>query len=100
KVNVVPRYIQELRSRCLTVVIIEETTKSFALFHDCCRGVDQLRWNDKAVLQSLMVPLNVVMCYEFANGVLQCIITKEDHLIEAAFFDAPDDAFGVRIQIR
>ena len=95
-----PRYIQKLRSRCLAVVIIEETTKSFSLFHDFCRGVDHLRWNDKAVLQSLMVPLHVVMRYEFSNSFSQGILTKEDHMIQTAFFDATDEAFGVRIQVR
>jgi hypothetical protein len=43
---------------------------------------------------------SVVMRYEFSNGISQCILTKEDHLIQAAFFDAADEAFGVRIQIR
>ena len=47
-----------------------------------------------------MVPLNVVMGYEVSNGVSQCILTKEDHLIQTAFFDATDEAFGVCIQIR
>jgi hypothetical protein len=39
------------------------------------------------------------MLYEFSNGVSQRILTKEDHLIQAAFFDAADEAFAVRIQI-
>ena len=39
------------------------------------------------------------MRYEFPNGVSQRILTKEDHLIQTAFFDAADEAFGVRIQI-
>jgi len=31
-----------------------------------------------------MVPLNVVMRYEFSNAVSQCIFTKENHLIPLA----------------
>ena len=31
-----------------------------------------------------MVPLYVVMRYEFSNGVSQCILTKEDNLIQTA----------------
>src|SRR5262252_7805989 len=30
----------------------------------------------------------------------QCILTKEDHPFQAAFFDGADEAFGIRIQIR
>ena len=46
-----------------------------------------------------MAPLNMVMRYKFSNGVSQRILTKEDHLIQTAFFDAADEAFGIRIQI-
>jgi hypothetical protein len=42
--------VQKLKSHGLTVVIIEETSKPFALFHDCCPGVDYLWWNDKTIL--------------------------------------------------
>ena len=51
--------------------MIEETTKPSPLFHNSCPDIDHLQWNDKAVLQSLMVPLNVVMRYEFSNAVSQ-----------------------------
>jgi hypothetical protein len=44
-----------------------------------------------------MVPLNVVVRYEFSNGVAQCILSKEDHPVQTAFFDATDEAFGVGI---
>ena len=93
------RYIQKLRSCCLAIVIIEESADPFALFHDCYRSADHFQRNDKAILQSLMVPFDVVMRYEFSNAVSQRILTKKDHLIQTAFFDAADEAFGVRIQI-
>jgi len=46
-----------------------------------------------------MIPLEVIMRFEFSNSVSQCILTKEDHLVQAAFFDAADEAFGLRVQI-
>src|SRR5262245_37342366 len=71
------RKVRKLDSCSVTVVIVEETTNPFALFHDCRTDVAHLQWNDEAVLQFLMVPLNVVMRYEFSNAVSQRIFTKE-----------------------
>jgi hypothetical protein len=47
-----------------------------------------------------MIPLEVIMRNELSNRVSQCILTKEDHPLQAAFFDGSDEAFGIRIQIR
>src|SRR5262249_16671578 len=73
------RSIQKLISRGLPIVIIEKAPEAFALLHDCCPGSHHFQRNDKAVLKSLMVPLEVVMHYELSNRMSQCIVTKEDH---------------------
>ena len=34
---------------------------------------------------------------EFLHGLAQRAFTKEDHLIQAGFLDAPDEPFGIRV---
>src|SRR5262249_14311153 len=56
--------------------------------------------NDESVVQSLMVPLHMIMGNEMSNGVPERIFTKENQLLETTFFDRPDKPFRIRIQIR
>ena len=42
---------------------------------------------EKAIIEALMVPFSMIMGYELSDRVSQHILTEENHLIEAAFFD-------------
>ena len=47
-----------------------------------------------------MVAFLVVMGKEFPDGISQGVFTKQDHLIETAFFNSPEEALRKCIQIR
>src|SRR5438874_447241 len=55
------RTIQKLESCCLTVVIIEQPAESLAASHCPGRSSDGFCWNNEAVVESLMIPFQMVM---------------------------------------
>jgi len=48
----------------------------------------------------LMVSFRVIMNQEFTHGSPQRILTKENHPLQAFFFDRPYESFGESVQIR
>ena len=51
-------------------------------------------------MQTLVVPLVVIVRRERAACPVQVPLTEEDDPVEAFFFDRTDEAFGVRVAIR
>src|SRR5215470_14367973 len=82
-------------SRRLAIVIIQETADPLALSHTSCRSGDHLRSRQQAIIETLMIPLHMIMDDELSNRPSQRIFSKEDHPIEAAFSNCADEAFGV-----
>ena len=47
--------------------------------------------HDQSVAETLVVT------FQMMHGLAQRAFTKEDHLIQAGFLDAPDEPFGIRV---
>ena len=60
-----PRTIQKLHSRCLSVVIVQKSTKSFPLLHNSSR--DDFNRREQAIIEPLMVPLQMIMSHELSD---------------------------------
>ena len=51
-------------------------------------------------MQTLVIPLVVIVRREGAERPAQVSLTENDDPVEAFLFDRPDEAFGVRVAIR
>src|SRR5262249_2848755 len=84
----------------LAVIIVEHSAQTSPRSHSSGSRSNCFGRNDESVVQSLMVPLHMIMGNEMSNGVPERIFTKENQLLETTFFDRPDKPFRIRIQIR
>src|SRR5262245_61021640 len=84
----------------LAVIIAEHSAQTSPLSHSSSSRPNCFRRNDESVVQSLMVPLHMIMGNEMPNSVPERIFTKENHLLQTTFFDRLDKTFRIRIQIR
>src|SRR5215470_4081723 len=91
--------VQKLKSRSLTIVVVEHSTEPLVPSYSAVRW-DRLHWNNEAILESLMVPLQMIMRQKLANRIPQRVFTKEDHLPQAILPNRSDEPFRVSIQIR
>ena len=66
------------------------------------RGVRQARrfGKNQSVVQTLVIPLVVIVRREVAERPAQVSFTEKDDPVEAFFLDRTDEAFGVRVAIR
>ena len=76
------RRVQKLKSRSLTIVVVEHSTEPLVPSYSAVRR-DRLHWNNETILESLMVPLQMIMRHKLANRIPQRVLTKEDHLLQA-----------------
>src|SRR5215471_1221314 len=91
---------QKNQSCRLAVIIVEHSAQTSPRSHSSSSRSNCFSRNDESVVQSLMVPLHMIMCNEMPNSVPERIFTKENHLLQTTFFDRPDKTFRIRIQIR
>src|SRR5262250_1780790 len=91
--------VQKLKSRGLTIVIVEHSAKPLVLSYSAVRR-DRLHWNNETIVEPLMVTLQMIMRHEFANRIPQRVFTKEDHLPQAILPNRSDEPFRISIQIR
>ena len=80
--------VQILKSRGLTIVIVEHSAKPLVLSYSAVRR-DRLHWNNERVVEPLMVTLQMIMRHKLSNRVPQCVFTKEvaGRLVRDAGFD-------------
>src|SRR5262252_8770025 len=81
-------------------IIVEHSAQTSPRSHSSGSRSNCFGRNDESVVQSLMVPLHMIMGNEMSNSVPERIFTKENQLLETTFFDRPDKPFRIRIQIR
>jgi len=91
--------VQKLKSRGLTIVIVEHSAKPLVLSYSAVRR-DRLHWNNETVVEPLMVTLQMIMRHKLANRIPQRVFTKEDHLLQAILPNRSDEPFRICIQIR
>src|SRR5262245_17565495 len=95
----IARMVQKLESRGLTIVIVEHSAEPLVLSYSAVR-LDRLHWNKETIVESLMVPLPMIMRHKLANRISQRVFTKEDHLLQAILLNRSDEPFRISIQIR
>jgi len=96
--SVVSRMVQKLKSRGLTIVIVEHSTEPLVPSYSAVRR-DRLYWNNETIVESLVVPLEMIMRHKLANRIPQRVFTKEDHLPQAILPNRSDEPFRVSIRI-
>src|SRR5215831_12621863 len=93
------RMVQKLKSRGLTIVIVEHSAKPLVLSYSAVRR-DRIHWNNETVVEPLMITLQMIMRHKLANRISQRVFTKEDHLLQAILPNRSDEPFRISIQIR
>src|SRR5262249_17903058 len=93
------RMVQKLKSRGLTIVIVEHSAKPLVLSYRAVRR-DRLHWNNETVVEPLMVTVQMIMRHKLANRIPQRVFTKEDHLPQAILPNRSDEPFRISSQIR
>src|SRR5262249_10824482 len=91
--------VQKLKSRGLTIVIVEHSAKPLVLSYSAVRR-DRLHWNNETIVAPLMVTLQMIMRHKLANRIPQSVFTKEDHLLQTILPNRSDEPFRISIQIR
>ena len=81
------------------MVEIEKPAQAVASLHLGVRALRRCRVLQKPVVESLMIPLAVVVLDVLAREEAQVALTEWDHSIETFFFDRPHEPFGVRVEI-
>jgi hypothetical protein len=72
--------VQKLKSRGLPIVVIQHSAESFP-FLQVSDGLDgSLGCVDQSIVESLMIPFQMVMRNEFSDCVSQGVLTKQNHL--------------------
>ena len=59
------RMVQKLKSRGLTIVIVEHSAKPLVLSYSAVRR-DRLHWNNETILESLMIPFQMIMRHKLS----------------------------------
>ena len=54
---------------------------------------------DQVIVESLVIPLPMIVNGVFASGLSQRPFAEEDHSIETLILDRPDESLGVGIQV-
>ena len=78
---------------------IEESAEAVAPLHVGGRALRRCCALQKAVVESLMVSLVVVVLDVLPREEAQVAFTERDQSIEAFLFDRPNEPFGVRVEI-
>ncbi len=81
------------------MVEIEESAEAFAPLHVGGRTSRPWRVLQKPVVESLMVPLAVVVLDVLSREEAQVALTERNHAIETFLFDRPNEPFGVGVEI-
>ena len=72
----------EVTSGRASVVVLEQTTKSFTAFDFASNRTSITVRLNQLIAESLMIPLTVVMLDVFTNGLLERSPSEEDHAVE------------------
>ena len=81
------------------MVEIEEAAEARAPLHVGVRASQRWGSREKPVVESLMVPLAVVVRDVLPREEAHVAFTERDHTIETCPCDRSDEPFGVRVQI-
>jgi hypothetical protein len=68
--------VQKLRSRGLPVVVIQQSAESLTFPQASCSVDGSLGCHEESIVESLVVPFEMVMRDEFSDCVSQRIFTK------------------------
>ncbi len=89
-----------VRLRRLSIVISERSAKSLPTLDATVGPAGFPRWRDEFVIETLVIPLQMIMGDESANTRAEVIFSQRYHAAEALAFDRSNKTFGVGVQIR
>ena len=53
--------------------------------------------HDEHVADAPVISLAVIMCDELPDGGSECLFTEQNHPVQAALLNTPDEPFGVAV---
>lgn len=89
-----------VRLRRLSIVTSERSAKSLPTLDATVGPAGFPRWRDEFVIETLVIPLQMIMGDESANTRAEVIFSQRYHAAEALAFDRSNKTFGVGVQIR
>jgi hypothetical protein len=96
---ITPSYFVCPLSGSLTIVVIQHSASPLAALNRSTVHGTRLCRYDQAIPQPLVVPLVVIVHYEFVEGLSQRAFFEQDHPLQAGFLDGPDEVLGVGIVV-
>ena len=87
------------RSRSIAIVIPQHSAQPFAAADVALELADLSPGLDDPVLPPLVIPLSMIMSEELPGGLLQRLLAKEDHPMQAFVLDCPHEPLDVWRQI-
>ena len=82
------------------MVKAQQSTESFHASNSAEIWPVALARLDQSVVETLMIPLRVIMGDEIAGSPAERPFTEEDHSVETLVFDRSDKSLGVGIEVR
>ena len=89
----------EVTSGRASVVVLEQTTKSFTAFDFASNRTSITVRLNQLIAESLMIPLTVVMLDVFTNGLLERSPSEEDHTIKALGLETAKPSLHISVQV-
>ena len=87
-------------SRCLSIVVIQHPSQSPSAADGPTCSALLFQRNNQPVLQSLVVPFQMIVDSEILHGRPQRSLSKQNHFLQTGFFDGPYEPLGKCIQLR
>ena len=87
-------------SSSLSIVISEHSAKTLSTPDAILGPATFLHWEDQLVVETLVIPLQMVMFDVRVNNRAKMILSEGNHPVEAFIFYRSNKTLGVRVQIR
>ena len=85
---------------CSSVVVPQHPAQAAATFDRADGAAHLVTWLDQPIVESLVVPLGVIVALEFHDRIPQALLSEEDHPLQALGLQAAKEPLQIGIQIR
>jgi hypothetical protein len=79
---------------------VQQPTKGFSLYYVTRLTTNSSLRCDESVVETLMIPLGVIVGEELVDRMIQGAFTQHNHPFQGFFLDGAHEPFTVRVQIR
>ena len=84
----------------VAIIIVQQPTKAFSPYHLTRLTTHSSLRHDESVVETLMIPLGVIMGEVVVDRMIQSAFTHHNHPFQGLFLDGAHEPFTVRVQIR